>query len=60
MKTFNLMQNIGHAKYVVNYHNGEKKHADGSAFFDIDIFRNIKKRNTFVNQLIADGYTTNI
>ena len=28
MKTFNLMYNVGKAKYVVNYHNGIKKHKD--------------------------------
>ena len=56
MKTFNLMSNIGKAKYVVNYHDGEKKHCDGSNFFDIAIFKNKKKLNTFTDQLKTVGY----
>ena len=42
MKTFNLMYNVGKAKYVVNYHNGIKKHKDDSPFYDIGIFKNKK------------------
>lgn len=56
VKRFNTMTNIGHAKYVVNYHDGTKKHTDGSDFFDIDIFKNKKKFNEFVQSLINDGY----
>lgn len=56
-KTFNEMQNIGKAKYVVNYHDGEKQHKDGSQFFDISIFSNKIKKNKFVKDLIKKGYT---
>ena len=50
------MSNIGHAKYVVSYHNGIKKHNDGSDFFDIAIFKNKKKLNDFILELVNDGY----
>lgn len=56
MKQYNIMQNIGTAKYVVNYHDGIKKHKDGSEFYDIAIFRNKKKMNSFVSKLKKDGY----
>jgi len=55
-KKFYLMDNIGKAKYTVNCHDGIKTHRDGSPFFDINIFKNKKKRNAFVKQLLNDGY----
>jgi len=55
-KRFNTMSNIGHAKYVVNYHDGIKKHNDGSDFFDIAIFKNKKKFNAFIGDLCNTGY----
>lgn len=57
MKRYNLMHNIGKAKYVVNFHDGIKKHKDGSDFFDIRIFKNKLKCNCFINDLISTGYT---
>lgn len=56
MKQYNIMQNVGTAKYVVNYHDGIKEHKDGSEFYDIAIFRNKKKMNSFVSKLRKDGY----
>lgn len=56
MKTFNEQSNIGKAKYVVNYHNGEKTHNDGSPFFDIAIFSNKRKKNRFVRELLRLSY----
>ena len=50
------MQNIGKAKYVVNFHDGVKKHKDNSPFFDIEIFKNKKKRDLFIKQLTDEGY----
>ena len=40
MKNFYIRYNIGKSKYVVNYHNGERLHSDGSPFYDIEIFKN--------------------
>lgn len=49
--------NVGTAKYVVNHHDGVKKHADGSPFYDIAIFHNKKKKAAFIRTLRASGYT---
>lgn len=46
----NEQSNVGKAKYVVNYHTG-KKHADGSDFYDVAIFRNKKRKDEFVRKL---------
>ena len=56
-KLFNEMMNVGHAKYVVNYHDGVKTHSDGSDFYDIAIFKNQVKKNAFVKELKLNGYT---
>jgi hypothetical protein len=53
---FNIQYNIGKAKYVVNYHDGQKTHQDGSAFYDIAIFRNKRKFEAFVRGLRKTGY----
>jgi hypothetical protein len=55
-KVFNEMQNIGKAKYVVNFHDGIDTHNDGSPFFGIKIFKNRTKKDNFINSLVADGY----
>lgn len=57
MKEYYLMYNVGRVKYLVNFHNGVKTHNDGSRFFDIACFKNKKKLNSFVNDLLKDGYT---
>jgi hypothetical protein len=57
MKRFYTQTNIGKAKYVVNYHDGVKKHKDGSDFFDVAIFTNKKKFTAFASRLVAEGYT---
>lgn len=56
MKKFNVMYGVGTTKYLVNFHDGIKTHNDGSEFFDVKIFRNRKKFNSFIAELIADGY----
>ena len=56
MKRFSIQYGIGHARYVVNYHDGQKKHPDGSDFFDIDIFHNKKAMGKFVKSLHNNGY----
>ena len=57
MKKFRIQYNIGRAKYLVSYHDGVKKHNDGSEFFDIAIFKNKKLLNAFVRNLENNGYT---
>lgn len=56
MKVFNEQENVGKAKYVVNFHDGVKQHKDGSPFFDIKIFKNKKKKGAFIKYLKAQGY----
>lgn len=56
MKQFHTMKNIGKAKYVINSHDGEKTHTDGSPFFDIAIYRNKKKFEAACKSLLAIGY----
>ncbi len=57
VKTFNETQNVGKAKYVVNYHDGVKVHHDGSPFFDIAIFSSLAKKDQFVRKLKSLGFT---
>lgn len=56
-KVYNLKYNIGKSKYVVNFHDGAKTHRDGSAFYDIKIFKNKLKRDAFVHSLRSQGYS---
>jgi hypothetical protein len=55
-KTYNVMHNVGKSKYVVNFHNGVKTYSDGSAFFDIEIFKNLKGLKAFIKKLESEGY----
>ena len=55
-KHFYESYNIGKSKYIINYHDGVKTHNDGSSFFDICIFKNIKKMKEFKKSLIKNGY----
>ena len=56
MKRFNIMYNIGKAKYVVNYADGTMIHPDGSDFFAIKIFSNKKDLAAFIKELKNNGY----
>jgi hypothetical protein len=55
-KLYYEVQNVGSAKYVVNYHDGAKTHRDGSPFYDVRIFTNKRVKAEFVKALVADGY----
>jgi len=59
MKRFTEIQNVGLAKYVVTYHDGVKKHNDGSDFMDMKIFKNKTLKDRFVRSLKTAGYTEN-
>lgn len=56
-KRYIFQQNIGLTKYIVNYHDGKKKHKDGSDFYDVAIFSNKKHLKNFINTLKKEGYT---
>lgn len=51
----NIMQNIGRAKYVINYRYGE--HNDGSPFFAIAIHKNKRDHARKLKELQNAGYT---
>lgn len=57
MKDYHVMYGIGKARYVVNFHDGEKTHPDGSKFYDIHIANNKRDLNAFVTKLRHSGYT---
>ncbi len=56
-KRYREKHGIGKAKYTVSFHDGKKKHKDGSDFFDIKIFKNKKALNDFIEELKKDGYS---
>lgn len=56
MKIFNVQDGIGKARYVINFHDGIKCHKDGSAFFDVVVFRNKKSRALYLSELHKLGY----
>lgn len=55
-KQFYTRDNIGKAKYTINFHDGKDTHKDGSPFFGILIFRNKKKYNQKISQMKKEGY----
>ena len=56
VKLYNTSFGIGTAKYVVNFHDGIKRHNDGSRFYDIRIFSNKKEMVKFIKELEKEGY----
>ena len=56
VKLYNTTFGVGTAKYVVNFHDGIKRHKDGSRFYDIRIFSNKKGMEKFIKELEKEGY----
>lgn len=56
VKNFNVMRNVGKSKYVINSYDGVKKHKDGSAFYDIHTFKNLKDFMEYKKKLKSEGY----
>ena len=56
MKEYQVQNNIGEAKYVVSYHDGQSTHKDGSPFWGIRIFTNKVKLNECIKTLSENGY----
>ena len=56
MKTYNVQRNVGQAKYLVNYHDGEKTHKDGSPFFDVKIANSNRALTNITDRLKQEGY----
>jgi len=55
-KRYYLQDNVGSAKYTVNFHDGIQRHMDGSRFYNMKLFSNKANRNDFVNKLKKEGY----
>lgn len=55
-KKYYPQYNVGKAKYVMNFYDGEKTHKDGSEFYDMRTFTNKKDFIKFEKELIKDGY----
>jgi hypothetical protein len=55
-RRFNTKYGVGKSKYVISYHDGVKKHKDGSDFFDIEIFKNQKDLEAFKKALLQKGF----
>ena len=56
MKKFYTLDNVGHAKYTVNYHDGQSRHKDGSNFYGIAVFKSKTARDKFISALTKNGY----
>lgn len=56
MKTYNTTNNVGKARYAVNFHDGKSTYKDGSPFYDIRIFNSKAKRDAFTESLEDQGY----
>lgn len=54
---YRIWHNIGRAKYVVDFHNGQKMYKDGSDFWDIAIFSNKKAFDKYIMNLKRAGYS---
>jgi hypothetical protein len=57
MEVYYIQRNVGKVKYVVNYHDGQKKHPDGSPFYDVQTYKNKKTMENFITLLVRQGYT---
>ncbi len=55
-KRFKQQDRVGSSKYTISFHDGKKKHKDGSDFFDIKIFKNKPDLEKFRQDLSKQGY----
>lgn len=56
MKTLNVMQNVGKAKYLINYHDGISTNRDGSPFYGVRICSSKKKLAIQLKGFKDQGY----
>lgn len=56
MKIYNEKFNVGTTRYLVSYHDGVKKHRDGSDFYDVSLFGNRRAKDMFIKDLQRQGY----
>ena len=55
-RNYTTMERVGTARYVVNFHDGHKTHADSSPFYDVKIFSSAVARDRFLARLREAGY----
>jgi hypothetical protein len=56
MKEYHYHYQIGRARHCVSYHDGIKRHNDGSPFFDLKICKNKPTLKKFLKKLEGEGY----
>ena len=56
MKHYYTQYNVGRVRYAVSFHGGEKKHSDGSPFYDLRTFSNRRDHSRFIASLKKQGY----
>lgn len=55
-KVFKINPPIGSTKYSISYHDGNKKHKDGSDFYDIETFKNKLDLEKAIKKYTSDGF----
>lgn len=56
VKEYYVQYNIGRSKYALSFHDGVKKHDDGSPIYDIRLFRNKQRLHEAIRNLESEGY----
>ena len=56
MRVYRLLW-MGRGRHTVSYHDGIKRHADGSPFFDFAVCKTERAQRKLVNELRRQGYT---
>lgn len=56
VKEYYVQYNIGRSKYALSFHDGVKKHDDGSPIYDIRLFRNKQRLKEAIKNLESEGY----
>lgn len=56
VKNYCIKYNIGRAKYCLSFYDGVSTHGDGSAFYNIAIFKNKKALAQKEKDLLSEGY----
>ncbi len=57
MKSYQVNAPIGRSKHSISTHDGTKFHADGSEFWDIEIFRTKKEKDARIKNLRKEGFS---
>lgn len=55
-KVWYRQDNIGKAKYTINFYDGKSTHKDGSPFYSMKIFKNKPSMESFIKELTGKGY----